>query len=234
VPNSSPTPVRTILFDLDGTLIDTAPDMAAALNFTLEQEGREHLPYETIREKVSHGGKALIELAFGDIKEASRLGRLKDDFLETYRNNLYLDSELFPGMAPVLAYIEQRGLNWGVVTNKPEWLTLPLMEGLGLTSRSISTICGDTTDKSKPHPKPLLVACEQAGSIPAECLYIGDAERDIVAGRAAMMRTLVAMYGYIDSGQAPDQWGDDGLIDDPRQILEWLSQPSAREHPLAR
>ena len=234
MPNSSPPPIRTILFDLDGTLVDTAPDMAAALNFTLEQEGRGHLPYETIREKVSHGGRALIELAFGDIKEASRLGRLKDDFLETYRNNLYLDSELFPGMAPVLAYIEQRGLNWGVVTNKPEWLTLPLMEGLGLSSRSISTICGDTTDKSKPHPKPLLVACEQAGSIPAECLYVGDAERDIVAGRAAMMRTLIAMYGYIDSDEAPDQWGADGLIDDPRQILEWLSQPSAREHPLAR
>lgn len=232
--NSSLPPVRTILFDLDGTLIDTAPDMAAALNRTLELEGREHLPYETIREKVSHGGKALIQLAFGDIEEENKLESLKETFLEIYRSNLHLDSELFPGMAPVLAYIEQRGMNWGVVTNKPEWLTLPLMEGLGLTHRSISTICGDTTDRSKPHPKPLLVACEQAGSRPAECIYVGDAERDIAAGRAAMMRTLVALYGYIDKLEDPGQWGADGSIEDPRELLDWLTRPSASEHPLAR
>jgi 2-phosphoglycolate phosphatase len=227
-------PVRTILFDLDGTLVDTAPDMAYALNRIREEEGHPHLPYELIREQVSNGSAALIRLAFGDNQDATRHTELKDRFLEIYRSNLNLDSCLFPGMAAVLAFIEQRGMNWGVVTNKPAWLTDPLMEALGLAERSISTISGDSTDQRKPHPKPLLIACEAAGSTPAECIYVGDALRDIEAGRAAMMRTLVALYGYIDAAQHPADWGADGLIEDPRELLHWLNLDAAHRHPLAR
>ena len=227
-------PVRTVLFDLDGTLVDTAPDMACALNRIREEEGQPHLPYELIRDQVSNGSAALIRLAFGQGDDDERHTDLKERFLEIYRSNLNLDSSLFPGMAPVLAYIEQRDMNWGVVTNKPAWLTDPLMKALGLEERSISTISGDTTDQRKPHPKPLLIACEQAGSSPAECIYVGDALRDIEAGRAAMMRTLVALYGYIDSTQQPHQWGADGMIQDPRELMDWIRHETAGEHPLAR
>lgn len=227
-------PVRTVLFDLDGTLVDTAPDMAYALNRIREEERQPHLPYELIRDQVSNGSAALIRLAFGHDEDNDRYTELTERFLEVYRSNLNLDSSLFPGMAPVLAFIEQRDMNWGVVTNKPAWLTDPLMNALGLEERSISTISGDTTDERKPHPKPLLVACEQAGSTPAECIYVGDALRDIEAGRAAMMRTLVALYGYIDSTQQPHEWGADGMIEDPRELLDWISHQTAQGHPLAR
>ena len=230
----TPLPVRTILFDLDGTLVDTAPDMAFALNRIREEEGLQDLPYALIREQVSNGSAALIRLAFGDDQDPVRFADLKARFLEIYRSNLNLDSCLFPGMAAVLAFIEQRGINWGVVTNKPAWLTDPLMQALGLAERSISTVSGDTTDQSKPHPKPLLIACEAAGSTPAECIYVGDALRDIEAGRAALMRTLVALYGYIDNEQHPQEWGADGLIEEPRELLDWLNLDDALAHPLAQ
>lgn len=234
MPDHTSPPVRTILFDLDGTLVDTAPDLAFALNRIRKEEGLPDLPYALIREQVSNGSTALIRLAFGDDKDPVRFTDLKRRFLETYQSNLNLDSCLFPGMAAVLAFIEQRGMNWGVVTNKPAWLTDPLMEALGLAERSISTISGDTTDQSKPHPKPLLIACEAAGSTPAECLYVGDALRDIEAGRAAMMRTLVALYGYIDAEQRPQEWGADGMIAEPRELLDWLNLYDALTHPLAQ
>jgi phosphoglycolate phosphatase len=226
--------IRTVLFDLDGTLIDTAPDMANALNLTLEREGRPPLSFAEIRNHVSHGSSAMIHLGFPDITDMAEHMRLKQDFLDIYKSNLHLDSSLFPGMAAVLAYIESQGMNWGVVTNKPGWLTNPLMESLGLLKRSATTISGDTTDQRKPHPKPMLIACEEAGSSPGTCIYIGDAERDITAGKAAMMQTLVARYGYIDDSQQPQDWGADGMIDDPRDILDWIGFDDASRHPLAR
>jgi len=234
VPDCTFPPVRTILFDLDGTLVDTAPDLAFALNRIREEEGLPDLPYPLIREQVSNGSAALIRLAFGDDQGPERFAKLKSRFLEIYQSNLNLDSCLFPGMAAVLAFIERRDMNWGVVTNKPAWLTDPLMQALGLAERSISTISGDTTDQRKPHPKPLLIACEAAGSTPAECIYVGDALRDIEAGRAAMMRTLVALYGYIDNDQRPQEWGADGLLEEPRELLHWLNLDDALTHPLAR
>jgi N-acetyl-D-muramate 6-phosphate phosphatase len=226
--------IRTVLFDLDGTLIDTAPDMAYALNKTLEQENRSPLPFNIIRNQVSHGSSALIRLGFPDVTSETDHEQLKQRFLDIYQGNLHLDSCLFPGMAAVLAYIENQGMNWGVVTNKPGWLTNPLMESLGLLHRSATTISGDTTDQRKPHPKPMLIACEEAGSNPASCLYIGDAERDISAGKAALMKTLVAKYGYIDEQQNPETWGADGMIEEPRDILEWIGLETSAAHPLAR
>ncbi|MDX5334279.1 MAG: HAD-IA family hydrolase, partial [Gammaproteobacteria bacterium] len=154
-------------------------------------------------------------------------------FLDIYNENLHLDTELFPGMASLLAYIERHGMNWGVVTNKPAFLTDPLMASLGLTARAACIVSGDTTDERKPHPKPMLHACELAGSSAGECLYVGDASRDIEAGRRAGMATLVALYGYIDEFQKPEEWGADGMINEPREILDWLLEADPQRAALS-
>lgn len=220
---SRPHALKTILFDLDGTLADTAPDLAYALNQTLEHAGRAPLPFEVVRPVVSHGGTALLQLGFGDGLPQDEFDRLRDFFLDIYRNNITRGTRLFPGMAELLAAIEARGLNWGVVTNKPAWLTDPLMAQLGLARRAVTVISGDTLPECKPHPSPMLLACREAGSEAAECLYLGDAERDIAAGRNAGMHTVVALYGYIGSGDEPQAWGADGMIETPLDLLCWLA-----------
>jgi 2-phosphoglycolate phosphatase len=217
-------PLRTILFDLDGTLADTAPDLAYALNRTLEHAGRAPLPFDVIRPVVSHGGTALLQLAFGTELPQEEFDRLRDFFLDIYRSNITRGTRLFPGMAELLADIEARGLNWGVVTNKPAWLTDPLMAGLGLVDRAVTVVSGDTLPERKPHPAPMLLACNEAGSAAAECLYLGDAERDIAAGRNAGMATLVALYGYIGSEDHPADWGADGEVNAPLDLLHWLDR----------
>lgn len=215
--------LRTILFDLDGTLADTAPDLAYALNCTLEHAGRTPLPFETIRPVVSHGGTALLQLGFGNALPRDEFDHLRDFFLDIYRNNITRGTRLFPGMAELLDTIEARGLNWGVVTNKPAWLTDPLMAGLGLDRRAATVISGDTLPERKPHPAPMLRACQEAGSSAAECMYLGDAERDIAAGRNARMTTLVALYGYIGREEHPENWGADAMIDTPLDLLRWFT-----------
>jgi phosphoglycolate phosphatase len=215
--------LRTILFDLDGTLADTAPDLAYALNQTLEHAGRAPLPFDTIRPVVSHGGTALLQLGFGNDLPRDEFEHLRAFFLDIYRNNITRSTNLFPGMAELLDAIEARGLNWGVVTNKPAWLTDPLMAELGLARRAVTVISGDTLPEHKPHPAPMLLACREAGSAAAQCLYLGDAERDIAAGRNAGMHTLVALYGYIGGEDAPQSWGADGMIETPLDLLRWLA-----------
>lgn len=214
--------LRTILFDLDGTLADTAPDLAYALNRTLEHAGRMPLPFEIIRPVVSHGGTALLQLGFGTGLPNAEFDRLRDYFLDVYRNNITRGTRLFPGMAELLDAIEARGFNWGVVTNKPAWLTGPLMTELGLAQRAVTMISGDTLAERKPHPAPMLLACREAGSAASECLYLGDAERDITAGRNAGMQTLVALYGYIGTTDTPHSWGADGMIAAPLELLSWF------------
>lgn len=214
-------PIRAVLFDLDGTLLDTAPDMYAALQALAREEGADIPPFETVRGYVSHGTNTLIRIGFPDRIE-TEFERLRDRFLDIYAENLYLDTALFPGMTAVLAYLETHGFPWGIVTNKPAYLTDPLVQSLGLEQRAACIISGDTTDQRKPHPKPLLLACEQADTPPAHCLYVGDASRDIEAGLAAGMQTLIALYGYIDETQQPTQWGAHGSINDPREIVDWL------------
>ncbi len=213
--------IRTVLFDLDGTLADTAPDLAHVLNLLLVEEHRTALPYDTIRPVVSHGATALIRLGFGDVADAE-LERLRQRFLALYTDNLVRHTRLFPGMTELLAELAQRGLNWGIVTNKPGFLTDPLVARLPLPSAPASVVSGDTTTNRKPHPEPMLLACTQAGSQPAQCLYVGDAERDIEAGRRAGMKTLVALFGYISKEDQPGRWGADGLIRSPREVLDWL------------
>jgi len=214
--------IKTVLFDLDGTLIDTAPDMANALNILLQEEDKEILPYETIRPVVSNGSIALVNLGFGDQTEENHLRYLKERYLEIYQQCLCIDSTLFNGMDNLLNKIEQQGMNWGVVTNKPAWLTDPLMEQIGLAERAACIVSGDTTTNRKPHPEPMYHACIKAGSKPHECMYIGDAKRDIDAGNNAGMKTVAASYGYIDNRENINEWGANAIIQQPEDILNLI------------
>ena len=214
--------IRTILFDLDGTLLDTAPDLAEALNTVLTENRHEPLAFESIRPVVSHGGIALIQLGFGLEQTDPAFEPLRQRLLAVYRDNLSRHTTPFPGIVELLDSIEQRGINWGIVTNKPAWLTEPLLKDLDLFDRAICVISGDTLDERKPHPAPMLYACELAGSTPQQCVYIGDARRDIEAGNNAGMHTLTALFGYIQEDDTPGTWGADGMIDTPLELLAWL------------
>jgi phosphoglycolate phosphatase len=211
--------IKTVLFDLDGTLIDTAPDMAAALDILCIEENRTPLPFTMVRPVVSNGSAAILKLAFGDVTDEEKLRSLKQRYLDIYKNNICIRSELFKGIDKVLKHIEMNGLTWGVVTNKPGWLTLPLMTSLQLAQRASTIVSGDTTQNSKPHPDPMHHACDEAGSRSEQCIYVGDARRDIEAGKNAGMKTLVAGYGYIGIDEDINSWGADAIINDPEEIL---------------
>jgi len=214
--------LKTVLFDLDGTLADTAPDLADALNAVLVNNGKAPLPFEKIRPVVSHGGIALVRLGFGIEPEHPEFEPLRQQLLQIYASGIANKTQLFPGMTDLLNSIESAGMNWGVVTNKPAWLTDPLLDALQLSQRAVSIVSGDTLAERKPHPSPLLYACKQAGSQGFECVYVGDAERDIVAGHKAGMKTIVALFGYIDTEDRPDTWGADALLESPQEIRKWL------------
>jgi N-acetyl-D-muramate 6-phosphate phosphatase len=214
--------IKTVLFDLDGTLADTAPDLGYALNTLLTELGRQPLPHAAIRPVASHGGAALIELGFGIPATDPHFKPLRERFLEIYRANLTRETRLFPGMPELLNALAARDIRWGIVTNKPAFLTDPLIEQLGLMDDAVCRVSGDTTANKKPHPEPMLHASKLAGSKPEECLYVGDAARDIEAGRAAGMKTLVALFGYIGEHDQPATWGADGMIQTPADILEWI------------
>lgn len=221
---STQPPIRTVLFDLDGTLADTAPDLAYALNQVLLEQGRAPLPFETIRPVVSNGGVALTRLGFGIDSEHPDFPPLYQRLLEIYRDNIARETTLFAGMAELLDSIEHNNMNWGVVTNKPAWLTDPLMDALGLTERAACIVSGDTCENRKPHPEPILHGCQLAGSAAPQCLYIGDAERDIEAGRRAGLRTVVALFGYIGSNDHPEDWQADARLDTPKDIADWIDE----------
>jgi 2-phosphoglycolate phosphatase len=214
--------IRTVLFDLDGTLADTAPDLAYALNTLLQEHHKPALPYATVRPVASHGAAGLIELGFGIARDAPGFTPLRERFIAIYRVHLTRETRLFPGMPELLDRLAARGLNWGIVTNKPAFLTDPLIEQLGLRDDAACVVSGDTTANRKPHPGPMLHASQLAGSKPEECLYVGDAARDIEAGNAAGMQTLVALFGYIGEQDHPEAWGANGLIRAPEEILDWL------------
>ncbi len=210
-----------LLLDLDGTLLDTAPDMGAALNRLRAENGLEPLSAETIRPVVSHGSARLVSLGFpgatGDEYE-----RLRLRFLELYALNLADETCLFPGVEFLLAELERMEVPWGVVTNKPGWLTDPLLEALELRHRAACVVSGDTVAERKPHPLPLLHAAGLIRIEPSRCVYVGDAERDIQAGRAAGMTTVVAAYGYIAADEDPLAWHPSGIVNEPAQLLDWI------------
>jgi len=220
--------LRTVLFDLDGTLLDTAPDLAAALNTVLAENHREPLTLEAIRPAVSHGGIAIIRHGFGLEAADPAVELLRRRLLEVYRANISTHTRPFPGMTDVLDTLEARGLNWGVVTNKPGWLTQPLLDNLGLLQRAACVVSGDTLAQCKPDPAPMLHACALAGSEPQHCVCIGDALRDVEAGKRAGMYTLVALFGYIRENDRPREWQADAMIHTPVDLLEWLDGTGER------
>lgn len=211
-----------VLFDLDGTLIDTAPDMVPAMNEVLAMDGRPALPYERLRVHVSYGSTGLLLDAYGPDLQGEELELRRERFLERYRARLAHESVLFPGIAALLADIEQRGMRWGVVTNKPGWLTDPLLVELELGERAACVVSGDTLAERKPDPTPLLHACELAGVDAARAVYIGDAERDIAAAIAAGMPGYVALFGYIAPEEHPDRWGATALLETPADLWQHL------------
>ncbi|GMV68093.1 MAG: phosphoglycolate phosphatase [Pseudomonadota bacterium] len=216
--------VRAVLFDLDGTLADTAPDLGAALNHVRRAAGLEALPLGTIRPWVSQGGRGLIGGGFGLLHDDPALPNLLDALLARYAAAVCVHTRLFPGMDGVLDELEIRGLAWGIVTNKPSRFTLPLLEGLGLAGRIGSVVCGDTLAARKPDPAPVLLACTQLGVAPGCCVMVGDDRRDIAAARAAGARSLAVTYGYGTQGDPPENWSADGLLHTPAGLLHWLDR----------
>ena len=216
--------IRTVLFDLDGTLLDTAPDLADALNAVLVENHRAPLSFQEIRGVVSHGGKALIRLGFELDESHPDFQPLRQRLLVLYRDNISRKTWPYPGMSEVLDQLEALGYSWGIVTNKPGWLTEPLLTDLGLFKRAACVVSGDTLERSKPHPAPMFHACEQVGSRPEHCVYVGDALRDIEAGKNAGMHTLVALFGYFQAHDRPHEWHADGVIHAPQDLLDWLAR----------
>jgi phosphoglycolate phosphatase len=211
-----------VFFDLDGTLADTAPDLGYALNLLREQRGLAHLPQEIIRPYASHGARGLLEIGLNLAPDSPDFDPARLEFLAFYERYLCHYTRLFPGIAELLDELDKRGIAWGIVTNKPARFTDPLMEKLGLAERAACIVSGDTCANAKPHPEPLLYAANQAGREPEKCLYVGDAERDIEAARAAGMFSLVALYGYLDESDRPHEWLADGVIDSPLGVFDYL------------
>ena len=212
----------SVLFDLDGTLLDTAPDLAYALNRVRAEEGLDAMPYERIRPQVSNGARALVLLGFGGDERHPRFEARRQRLLAVYRDNLCRETRLFAGMELVLSAIERGGGRWGVVTNKPGWLTEPLLGALGLLERAVCVVSGDTVARRKPYPDPLLHAAQLAAAAPADCVYVGDARRDVEAARAAGMGMLAAAFGYVDAAEDPAHWGADAVVASPAELLEWI------------
>jgi N-acetyl-D-muramate 6-phosphate phosphatase len=214
-------PLAAVLLDLDGTLLDTAPDMVRAANLLRAQEGLSPLPFAQLRAQVSHGSAALLRAAFAEL-DSARLPGLQSRFLELYRAHLAVETRLFAGFDEVLARLEAHAIPWGVITNKPAWLTEPLLRALGLYARCGCVLSGDSLPVAKPHPLPLLTAAERIAVAPERCLYAGDALRDMQAARSANMVGLAARYGYIGPHEDVASWPATAWIDSPFDLLAWV------------
>jgi phosphoglycolate phosphatase len=222
---------RAAFFDLDGTLLDTARDMAAALNMLLAEEGRAALALGQLRPQVSNGAVAMVRAGFPELDVGSaEFARLRERFLAHYRSALCVHTRLFPGFDHVLTVLETHGLPWGIITNKAAWLTEPLLETLGLSERAACVVSGDTLPERKPHPRPLLHAASMIAIAPAECVYVGDALRDVQAARAAGMVPLGARFGYVNPADDPGSWPVAGWLEEPQELLSWLALAQAGVH----
>lgn len=211
--------MQAVLFDLDGTLVDTAPDLGYALNLQLQRHGKLPLSDELIRPMASHGTHGLLALGFGLTPDHANFNAMRDEYLALYDQVFTRSPRLFEGFSDVLGHIESRALPWGIVTNKPRRFTKPLVVSMGLDKRAASVISGDDAPQPKPSPATLLLACQQMGIEPQDCVYVGDAERDIAAGRAAGMKTVVALFGYLDAIDKPHTWGADAMIKQPGELI---------------
>ncbi len=215
--------VSAVLFDLDGTLLDTAPDLIFALNAALAEAGLPICPEDEVKPYISGGARAMLAYALANSPLPDGEAEiLLHRVLELYQTHLADRTGFFEGMDTVLAELEARGLPWGIVTNKTRRFTDPLADALNLTARAACIVSGDTTAEKKPHPLPLLEASRRLGRAPGHCVYIGDAAKDMEAGRRAGMATLAALYGYIAADDEPGGWGADGFIARPLDLLAWL------------
>ncbi len=216
--------INTILFDLDGTLVDTAPDLGYALNIQLQRHDKPALTDATIRPFASHGSRGLVGLGFGILPTDVNFITMRDEYLSIYDTVFTRSPVLLPGIADLLQAIENKGLNWGIVTNKPRRFTVGLIEsmGLDLQHRAACVVCGDDAPQPKPSPATLLMACQQIGVAAENCMYVGDAERDVQAAKAAGIQAVVALFGYIDVSDKPAEWGADVLIETPGELLKVL------------
>jgi phosphoglycolate phosphatase len=214
--------LAAVLFDLDGTLLDTAPDLGGALNRLRACEGLPPLPPEVIRPLVSHGSFALTRLGFGIAETDPAFETLRLRLLDTYHADVAGATTPFPGVPELLDWLVNTGYRWGIVTNKPGWLTAPLLARVSLPQPAGCVVSGDTLPTRKPDPAPLLHAAAQLAVAPAACVYVGDAARDVEAGRRAGMRTLIAGYGYLGADDRPDTWGADASLAAPLALRDWL------------
>jgi N-acetyl-D-muramate 6-phosphate phosphatase len=215
--------IKAVLFDLDGTFADTAPDLAASLNHTRATRNLPPLPLEVLRPRASHGSRGLLEIGFGIEPGHPDFDALREIFLDHYASNICVHTELFSEMAQLIDELERRDIRWGIVTNKPHRYTVPLMQALGYAERAACLISGDTCAHAKPHPEPLLKACQIIGVTPAQCLYIGDDLRDIRAANAAGMPGIIANYGYVNGDASLENWNAQGSVDKPTELLAYLT-----------
>jgi len=208
-----------ILFDLDGTLIDSAPDLAGACNDMRLERGLEPVPYVQLRAMVGSGARGMVGAGFGVAPDEAGYAELRDEFLRRYEARMTRETRIFADVAPLLARLAEERIAWGIVTNKATRFAAPLVAALGLAATAGALVCGDTTAHSKPHPAPLLEAARRLGLVPADCVYVGDDRRDVDAGRAAGMRTVVAAWGYLGAGEHPSAWAADAVIAGPAELM---------------
>jgi phosphoglycolate phosphatase len=214
--------IQAVLFDLDGTLIDSAPDLGAAADKMRTDRGLAPLPLADYRPMAGAGARGMLGIAFGLTPEHADYGALKEEFFANYEACMTARTHAFDGVSELIARIDGAGLQWGVVTNKSERFTLPLTRRMPLFGTARAIVSGDTTPHAKPHPAPLLEAARQLGLAPARCVYVGDDERDIVAGRAAGMPTVAAAYGYLGATTDAHGWNADATIVSPAALLSLL------------
>jgi N-acetyl-D-muramate 6-phosphate phosphatase len=212
---------RAVLFDLDGTLADTAPDLGRAINRMRGARGLPELPLSATRPVTSHGARGLLHAGFGIGPEHPDYRPMREEFLALYEQDICRETRLFPGNPELLASLEERGLLWGIVTNKAERLARMLLARLEGTQSACCIVGGDTTPNLKPHPAPLLAACAVIGEVPGACIYVGDDRRDVEAAHAAGMKAAVARWGYLNGG-SPESWNADWMLDQPQDLVRLL------------
>jgi len=224
MPENDPFDLKAVLFDLDGTLLDTAPDLANALNITLTKNGLAPLAYDVIRPYVSYGAVGLLKLGFGNQLSNEQLTPLKKTLIDAYQADIATSSTLFQGMSLLLDYLDEISLPWGIVTNKPQYLTDAVVKQINLYQRAACVISGDQVAKSKPYPDSIYLACETINVAPINCVYLGDAERDIRAGNQAGCQTIACEYGYIPDSERIAEWNAHHYIQRVEQIKPLLTQ----------